>query len=278
MLAMENLYNLSYPWLPVDQTHAVVCCMCGGNNPAEEKVCFGLNEKVFKISRCVADDLMYLDPQPGQEYCEALYGHPTYFEGTDDMYGMLINDEKSAAIAAIRVDEIRKHVPAAQSLFEVGAAHGHTLLAAKTAGFAVAKGVEFSKQAVTAAEERGAEVAYGDINNFSMAGAGTFDVICGYSVLEHLANPNEFLKTVTPSLNPGGALVMRVPITPPDGPRLSLLDHFWHFTEASLRKIMEMNGLKVLDVFQSGTFKGIAHGGELKSMTVVAMRPNGNTR
>ncbi len=97
-----------------------------------------------------------------------------------------------------------------------------------------------------------------------------FDVVCGYSILEHLANPAAFLKNVVQLINPDGILVMRVPNTPNNGPTLSLVDHFWHFTEASLRTIMAMNGLTVVDIFPSGSFKGIQHPGELKSMTVIA--------
>ncbi len=104
--------------------------MCDGAGETELKSTYILNGVLFSILRCKKDDLMFPSPQPGDPYTRTLYSHPTYFAGTDDMYGMLVEDEKSSAIAKIRVDEILKYRPNAKSLFEVGAAKGHTLVAA----------------------------------------------------------------------------------------------------------------------------------------------------
>lgn len=270
----SQMYSLSYPWLRADDVRTIRCCMCDGRNPSDIVSSLNVNGHEFRIRRCRADTLMWLDPQPGPLYREDLYNHPSYFTGDDDMYGLAVDDEKSTAIAKVRIAELRRYVPAAISLLEIGCGRGHLLAEARQSGFSTVQGIEFSTDAAEYCIQAGLPVIAADLNQrFPVAEGSVFDIVAGFSVLEHLDNPFEFLQSTIGFLSPRGILVIRVPDTDPhEGPVLSLLDHFWHFTRASLARMIEMTGLEVVDIFESGVFRGIQHPGEMKNMTLIAKR------
>jgi len=222
--------------------------------------------------RCQVDKLMYLSPQPGEKYCEILYNHPTYFQGIDDMYGLLINDEKTTAIASIRLKEIRQYAPQATSLLEIGCARGHLLQEALHQGFSVVKGIEFSKEAVRVCRDKKLDVKYENINKLIVGkNFKQYDIVAAYSILEHLNNPFGFLKMIKKFIKPAGLLIIRVPETSPvKSPNLSLLDHFWHFTRTSAKRILNKTGFKIKDIYASGVFHGIQHKSEVKNITIIA--------
>ena len=269
---MEQPLSLSYSWLATDDTHPVVCFLCGGAHPTETVYAFSINEKEFRISKCTHDGMLFLSPQPGARYADSLYNHPTYYEGNDDMYGMAVNDEERAAqVARIRVQELLEVAPDRGSFLEIGCGYGNTLLEARKQGFEDIAGVEFSASAVTFCREKGLPVVLGSANEpLDAALRGKkYAVIAAYSVLEHLDDPLAFVKAVRGSLEEGGVLIVRVPEMSEQGPWLSLVDHLWHFTKDTLRATLEQAGCTVQNIFPSGTFTGIQHPGKLQSITAV---------
>ncbi len=265
----KYLYDLKYPWLDTSDVGPVKCCLCKGSHKTQTKRVFLINGTEFRIVNCLKDGLMYLEPQPGLTYVSDLYNHPTYYKGTDEMYGFLVNNKKSRGIAKIRIREIRSFAPDAKTILEIGCGFGHTLLEARKSGFEKADGIEFSKEALTACEKAGLNVRRGD-DKLSLKNAkGKYEIIAAYSVLEHLYNPFDFVKSVKRFLKAGGLVFFRVPETDSKGPYLSLVDHFWHFTKKSLNRILERSGFEIIDVFESGIYVG-PKGGRLKNMTAVA--------
>lgn len=265
------MLQLNYPWLRVEDTKEVFCCLCGGANKTQDVFSFTINDKLFVIRYCEKDSIMFLFPQPGQKYLESLYNHPTYFQGQDDMYGLKVDEKKSEDIAKIRMEEIKKYKPSATSILEIGCGYGHTLGVAQKSGFKIVNGLEFSKRAVEICQQKGLDVQ--QMTNNKIAGEfkeGLYDVVAMYSVLEHLSNPLEFANQLETLVAPGGILVIRVPEMSPSGPWLSLLDHLWHFTRQSLGNLVHGTGFEVLDIFSSGKFFGIQHGDILQNITVVA--------
>ncbi|MFH0852551.1 MAG: class I SAM-dependent methyltransferase [bacterium] len=264
--------NLKYPWLKSQDSHFVRCCLCRGKNKTADRFIFSINAETYRIRHCVADDLLFLFPQPGPEYLDSLYNHPSYFKGTDDMYGLTVSDEKSTAIAKIRVEEILKYKKNPESILEVGCAYGHTLIAAKEKGFKTTDGVEFSKEAIKICQKKGLKVVFsppqGSFTNSLRK--SRYDVIAMYSLLEHVQNPSSFIKKIKPLLAQDGIFVIRIPKMSAQGPWLSLVDHTWHFTERSIKKILNKVGLSIIDIFPSGKFRGIQREGELESMTIIA--------
>jgi SAM-dependent methyltransferase len=279
-LSIPNNYRFTYPWLPVTDTNEVVCVLCKGAHETEEAFAFLVNDKSFSIIRCIHDDLMFLSPQPGNAYTAALYNHPSYFTGEDDMYGLSVSDEKSTEVAIIRIKEIDEYLKksgtglARKSLLEIGCAYGHTLLEAKNFGAEIVRGIEFSREAVGACYSKGLNVFLASANNDmgTVLDHTSFDVIALYSALEHVDDPADFLSRIRPLLAPQGIVVIRVPETTTDGTWLSLIDHFWHFTRKSLTSLLEQHGFAVLNLFPSGVFHGTIHPGALGSITAIARR------
>lgn len=266
----ESGYSLQYPWLPERDTHVVVCCLCNGSNPTEQVYTFTLNDAEFAIVHCVKDDLLFLSPQPGEEYAEALYNHPSYFGGQEDMYGHPVTEEKGKATGALRLKEIEERVGLPKKLLEIGCGLGYTLQVAQESGVEVL-GVEFSQASVEACNKRGVLAVLATIDNPvtpEISTKGPYDLIALYSVLEHVPNPKEFLASIHPLLSSNGKLVIRVPRMSKEGPWLSLLDHFWHFTPDSLVALLKAEGFEKDALFPSGTFVGTSHGGSLESMTL----------
>lgn len=264
--------GLIYKWLDVSTAKKVECCLCKNDSKQKLVSQFSLNGRLFEIRKCFRDNLMYLYPQPGGKYCEQLYNHPSYSTGEDDMYGLAMDDKRASEIAKIRIKEIISNKIGNKGDFflEIGCGYGHLLNEARAAGF-VASGVEFSKDGASLCIKKGLNVVRDDADSYvKNYKGGKYDIIVAYSVLEHLKNPNIFLKNIRRLIKSGGTLILRVPETKNFGPTLSLLDHFWHFTRKSLKNILIANNFKIVELFHSGTFKGIQHKGFLKSVTVIA--------
>jgi 2-polyprenyl-3-methyl-5-hydroxy-6-metoxy-1,4-benzoquinol methylase len=268
---MKPPLALSLSWLPADDTHSVSCCICNGANPAETVFSFTLNGATFTIVRCIKDDLMYLSPQPGERYAEALYNHPSYFSELNDMYGHRVTEEKGKVTAGYRMQEIVDHGITPKNFLEIGCGRGYTLEAVQEKGI-VAHGIEFSKESVAETRTRGLNVFEATLEMSIPEGiktAAPYDVIALYSVLEHVPNPTEFLQALRGLLAPQGTLIVRVPKMSIEGPWLSLLDHFWHFTQESLATILSQAGFTTNDVFPSGNFTS-TKGDILENMTAFA--------
>lgn len=272
---IEKSYQLHYPWLDSTDTTPSACFLCRDNSPHSAAASatvfhFSVNNTPFTIKHCELHDLLYIDPMPGHTFLNQLYNHPTYFLGTDDMYGVAVDEEKSKKIAQVRIEEIRRYAPQASSFLEVGCGHGHTLLEAQRRDFTRVLGIEYSSEGYESSLAKNVPVILGTANNaLHESLQESFDVIASYSVLEHLENPLKTIVQLRQLLHPTGIGVFRVPRMSRNGPWLSLVDHVWHFTEKSFAQALKQAGFMLIDLFPSGTFQGIQHPGELQSMTAI---------
>ncbi len=278
-MEIPDNYKLKYPWLSVNDVHDVKCCLCDGTNETKNEFAFSINDKEFFIRHCIHDNLLFLYPQPEGQYTDNLYNHSSYWTGEDDMYGLAVSDEKSSAVANFRVQEIVDYLEKSgrtlqgKSILEIGCAYGHTLVEARKRGAVITDGIEFSKEATLVCNKKdGLHVVLGSANDAfqNTLPNKTYEIIAMYSVLEHVNNPAEFIKRVVPLLSPGGIVVIRVPEMSKDGPWLSLVDHFWHFTRESITAVLGTAKLTQKTIFPSGLFIGSQHPGKLQSITIIA--------
>lgn len=139
-------------------------------------------------------------------------------------------------------------------VLDVGTDRGWFLKCFQDAGAEVF-GTQLSKSAARVASQRlGREVFLGELSDAHFPEAG-MDLVCLYHVLEHVREPQEYLREIHRILRPGGALVIEVPNAHCLTARLfgrhwlgwDFPNHIHHFGPASLRALLERHGFKVLE-------------------------------
>jgi len=176
---------------------------------------YALGEEPFDLLRCGDCGLVFVHPLPSEEQLRELYDDPEYFEGG---YTLGVEEgsyfERGEELVA-RYEGVVEELEAelgleAADIFELGAAGGFWLEAARRRGHRVA-GVEVSAVASRhAREELGLEVHHGTLEGSGFT-AEAFDLVVADNVLEHTTAPGEVLEGLRRLLRPGGHLLIVVP-------------------------------------------------------------------
>jgi 2-polyprenyl-3-methyl-5-hydroxy-6-metoxy-1,4-benzoquinol methylase len=96
-------------------------------------------------------------------------------------------------------------------------------------------GLELDPEAARAAEEFCELVLVGDVETMDLPlEPGSFDVVLGGDVIEHLRDPAATLARLRPFLRPGGRVVLSTPNVANWAIRLSLLSGRWRYTDRGI--------------------------------------------
>ena len=87
---------------------------------------------------------------------------------------------------------------------------------------------------------------------------GCFGLISLVHVLEHIANPSDFLRAVATKLDHGGTLFVEVPNAARNPFDLMIADHATHFTVASLAALVESAGFRITTLSEEWVSKEIS--------------------
>lgn len=87
------------------------------------------------------------------------------------------------------------------------------------------------------------------------AWAGRFDAIISHFVIEHVAEPVGFLKTLRALLAPGGRVLLSMPDVAANPGDMTVADHLNHFSRASLNRALQLSGF-ALEKIDSDAFPG----------------------
>ncbi len=77
---------------------------------------------------------------------------------------------------------------------------------------------------------------------------GQFDLVTSFFALEHVERPVEFMKQVRNLIKPGGIFYGIVPNAYGNVADFVVADHVSHFSESSLRELLEEGGFEVMDI------------------------------
>jgi SAM-dependent methyltransferase len=195
------------------------CNLCGAGVFENVPFYYSWEDKRFQGVRCCRCRLITLSPLPTDEELTRLYAEEYFASGLHGLdrlgtdYEAWADRAHRSHRAFIRA-QLLPRCPGARSVFEIGAAMGHFLAAAKEEGLDVA-GIEISPAAVSRAREKfGLELSCANIEEADITGwKGRWDIVYAGDLFEHLRDPSGVLAKVRLLLEPGGLFVVRVPST-----------------------------------------------------------------
>jgi len=152
-----------------------------------------------------------------------------------------------------RVDVLKPYINKDTRLLEVGCSVGMFLYHIRNYVKEVV-GVDYdTKSACFAAKKCQCPVFDKDIKDLNLK-KGSFDVVCAFQTLEHVADPVKFIKELASYLKKDGIIYIEVPNTHSILLELYALPnyeifhyhpaHLWYFSEISLKKVMSKAGFK----------------------------------
>ncbi len=202
----------------------------------------------YRTVVCRECGLIRADPILPEAELERLYGGSAFTYERETGYAVETYGRYFREILHLAPDKHR--------LLEIGCGNGFFLDEALKYGFAEVLGVEPSRAAVEQAPPRIRQGIHVGILKEGLFPDAHFSVICGFQVLDHLANPNAALSLCRRLLSPGGlaffiqhdagAWTNRLL-----GERSPIFDveHVYLFDRNTVEKIFFKNGFETLRVF-----------------------------
>ena len=184
---------------------------------------------------CICRDcsLIFQNPRMSDRELDKYYGTGYYrrtINATDEEM-----DTDEAYRAKIDIEIIRRYAGKVSSHLDIGCGRGYLL---KAVGADEMAGVETDETYVKA---KGVKV-YSKIGKIP---AKKFDLVTAIHVLEHIANPLDYLKKMAKFVGKEGYLVIEVPTWKSPGGPLRLA-HLYHFEPDVLKLMCKQAGLSVI--------------------------------
>jgi len=133
-------------------------------------------------------------------------------------------------------------------IVEIGSSGGVLLLDLKNMGFANARGVDISEEAVNLARRRGVAVQQASAENLDMPD-GSCDIIIASDILEHVHDEEAALQEWKRVLRHGGELILFVPAFPfLWSPHDIANQHQKRYKKKELKMLLEKNGFMVRQI------------------------------
>lgn len=274
MASVREVFNITVPALGKIPAQEQPCLLCGRRDFLPLNA-FRLNDRRFHTVRCIHDGMMWLEPQPTEQFYQELYS--TYYHTTrpDDplleqaTLNVHSNVEERKHIAQMRIDQVEQFSKTGR-LLEVGFGNGFLLEAAADRGWQGA-GLELDQGCVNRMQDQNIPAYCCTLLEYA-GEAEPFDVIAMYSVIEHTLDPVAYLEKAFSLLKTGGILVLRLPDTEADGPPASLIAHVYHFNAHTIMVLLRRCGFEVLQIDSFGLWKPQKYPGELWNMNVVSRK------
>jgi 2-polyprenyl-3-methyl-5-hydroxy-6-metoxy-1,4-benzoquinol methylase len=236
-----------------------VCVVCGNDDVSIVSTKLRHN-KSGEVVRCTVCGLVRL--KGAQAYAPRL--NDFYSEQYAQQYYSGIKGEMDSLFESFlpvqghRVEKVASYLKSTDRVLEVGSGPGYFLASIRDR-VAEVQGIELNrKEAVYASTVRGIPTSHLPHENSDVQ-RGYFDHLFLFQVLEHAANPIEFLNGLKSFLRPGGRIHIEVPNLL--DPLTSFYDvepyrdfyyqepHLYYFTPETLAKVCEMAGFRAEKIF-----------------------------
>jgi len=136
--------------------------------------------------------------------------YPLNLAGDGEFYEQLQNIPWYYMDEKWEFDVALEFIKPKEKVLEIGSGKGAFLRKAKEKGVEVF-GSELNREQAEALREEGFTIFDENFKTFSEHKENFFDVVCSFQVLEHVANPKEFIEYSLKTLRKGGRLIISVP-------------------------------------------------------------------
>lgn len=221
------------------------CIVCGGT-----RWCALPNPQP---DRSMLSDLRVLDSPLDKEACADCglvrrQDHATsaLFDSGYQLYDHAPGASRETARQELYAEWLSSQIASApRSILDLGCGNGSLLLAlARRWPDARLRGLDPSRESVSRACDAGIDAHCGTVGRVPLDAA---DLVVTVNVIEHVEDPQSFVRSVATLVSPGGTALVACP----DGGRawLELLfaDHLWSFAPAHLSRLAAEAGLEVID-------------------------------
>jgi 2-polyprenyl-3-methyl-5-hydroxy-6-metoxy-1,4-benzoquinol methylase len=218
-----------------------VCKICGSTNI---RLLSTKERAHYYLCRDCALIFQHPPPQPNamQAYADEQY--------TSGLYRDYV-EARSMKLAHFRrrLQSLQPLSPAGR-LLDIGCSCGYFLEVAAESGYDV-HGIEFSPGAIAAAHSSiRPRIMRGRLEDLPADQAGSFDVVSAFDLIEHIDEPQPFLRKVSRLLKSGGHVLISTPdsehflrfVMGARWPMLQPMQHLSIFSRRSLRLALEQSG------------------------------------
>lgn len=197
------------PYIPKKWEY-VNCPFCNANVPQLYER-FG-SELQYSYVKCGNCGLIYTNPRPAydQDFIDAAYA--SYYQYADNIQLSDLDNINQSSLKMFQseVDYIAKYDKEKKAVLDIGSGMGTFLLAAKKYYGDNVMGIDVSvKMGEFVERNLGIKVHIGQFDQFNPT--DKFSLIHMSHVLEHVPNPNEWIRHAAKLLTPKGILVINVP-------------------------------------------------------------------
>ncbi|MBK8670807.1 MAG: class I SAM-dependent methyltransferase [Saprospiraceae bacterium] len=231
------------------------CAACHSDNvmPVMQIKDHSISGELFTISECKSCGFRFTQDPPSEDDCGVYYQSDDYISHSDTSKGLVFMlYHKVRSIMLGRKAKLLNQLSAAKTLLDIGSGTGYFLDHMSNEGYSVT-GVEVDEKARAYSMDRFGvnvitpkELLQGTLKQ-------TFGYITFWHVLEHLYNPDNYIKICHDLLDENGFLIIALPNhnsrdaafyktfwAAYDVPR-----HLWHFNPETLSLFAVRNGFEV---------------------------------
>ncbi|MDB5410445.1 MAG: hypothetical protein JWL84_5357 [Rhodospirillales bacterium] len=146
---------------------------------------------------------LYRDNETGMSFFHPMpFGDEKFYEAlAQKVRGYYPVDKQEFGIS-------KAYVPAGATVCEVGAGFGHFRA---HLGDAQYTGLEFNQTAIDSARDRGITLLRKDVKDLAVEAPASFDVTCAFQVVEHVADPLDFIAAMVALTRKGGRIILSTP-------------------------------------------------------------------
>ena len=206
----------------------------------------------FDLLKCADCDSVTVSPFPTVEELIAFYQS---YKGSTDYRA---KEKRKIERATRRIRRLMS-MTKGRTFLDVGCNYGFTVKAAQNLGLEP-MGIDIDASAVADSKAAFGGDVFRTIAVEDYAAEGhKADIIYTSEVLEHVPDPDSFIKAISSLLAPGGVLYLttpecghwRIPSTFTDWPAVMPPEHITYFTRKGIAKLLSRHGLKVEKFFFS---------------------------